>query len=206
MVIVAYRIDARDQITAVNEGWSISAQANSAEHLLAPGILGRRLWDLISDPATAQIYQELVNRVRGGSGPVDFVFRCDSPGERRLLQMQITEVAEAGEILFEVSSIAVQPRLAVSLLDQTSPRSGIVLQMCGWCKRVPANPDSWLEIEQAVAELDLFAAPAMPAISHGICPDCHGAMLAVLAKPSSANSSPIGARALPQAISQSENG
>ena len=53
------------------------------------------------------------------------------------------------------------------------------LVMCSWCKRV--DVDGWCEVDEAVARrASLLAVPAPP-ITHGICPDCHRALLASVA-------------------------
>jgi hypothetical protein len=44
--------------------------------------------------------------------------------------------------------------------------------MCAWCKRVRVNHD-WLEVEEAIAQLNLFAAPTLPQITHSLCSECH---------------------------------
>ena len=44
--------------------------------------------------------------------------------------------------------------------------------MCGWCKRVAAPPIGWLEVEEAVGALSLFAEPLPPQLTHGICEQC----------------------------------
>jgi hypothetical protein len=54
------------------------------------------------------------------------------------------------------------------------PASALV--MCSWCKRVEV--DGWCEVGEAVARrAELLEVPAPP-IAHGICPDCHRALLA----------------------------
>jgi hypothetical protein len=43
--------------------------------------------------------------------------------------------------------------------------------------RVQAN-GSWIEIEDAIADLHLFETPRVPALSHGMCPTCYNVMMA----------------------------
>jgi hypothetical protein len=49
--------------------------------------------------------------------------------------------------------------------------------MCGWCDRFLVDGE-WVEVEEAVARLGLFQLPEMPAISHGVCPDCTEMLIA----------------------------
>ena len=49
--------------------------------------------------------------------------------------------------------------------------------MCGWCDRFLVDGE-WVEVEEAVTRLGLFQLPQMPAIGHGVCPDCTEMLLA----------------------------
>ena len=121
----------------------------------------------------------MLDRVRLGIGPVRFDFRCDSPDERRLLQMQIT-ARGAGAVVFEVSSLATQSRPEVPLLRRDAPRTESVLRMCAWCKRVAMPDGVWIEVEDAIAAMNLFQASRLPGVSHGICEPCSEVMMEVL--------------------------
>ncbi len=49
--------------------------------------------------------------------------------------------------------------------------------MCGWCDRFEVDGE-WVEVEEAARRLELFNRPELPALSHGICPDCNELLLA----------------------------
>ncbi len=175
---VAYEIDAADRIVRVGPGWSAVALAAGAPGLKDEMVVGRPLWDFITDPTTRQLYAALLERVRTEARPLGFSFRCDTPTERRLMQMRLTGLP-AGGAAFEVRVIAVQARPAVALLDAGTPRRGMV-RMCSWCKRLPVPSGEWLEVEDALKVLDLLDATPLPAITHGICPRCHEGVMAAL--------------------------
>jgi hypothetical protein len=63
------------------------------------------------------------------------------------------------------------------LLDPATPRGDEVLEMCGWCDRFEVDGE-WVEVEEAARRLELFNRPELPALSHGICPDCNEMLLA----------------------------
>ena len=174
---VAYSLDGDDRIVFVNAAWTAFAEANDGSHLLPPQILGRSLWEFIADSSTRQIYQITYRRVRAGAGPVTFPFRCDSPGMRRFLEMAITARPQA-RLDVRVRTLRLEARAPVSLLHPAAPRSSAVLRMCAWCKRIPDERGVWLEVEAALSELRLMAADPLPAISHGMCEECHASMLA----------------------------
>jgi len=49
--------------------------------------------------------------------------------------------------------------------------------MCGWCDRFLVG-EGWVEVEEAAARLGPFRESELPAIDHGVCPDCTGLLLA----------------------------
>jgi hypothetical protein len=166
-----YHLNASDEISSVNEEWLRFAQANDGQSLLSPQILGRPLWDFIGDLETQHIYRLLHRRVRAGGGPVQFSFRCDGPECRRLLELSISLGVEQ-ELIYRVRTVSEEHRSPVPLLDPLLRRSERFVTMCGWCKRVAAPPHGWLEVEDAVAALSLFAEPRPPQLTHGICGEC----------------------------------
>lgn len=176
---VVYSVDASDAIVHVNEAWRSFAAANDGSALLPPAILGRTLWEFITDDVTLQLYRRLLARVRGGSGPVQFAFRCDSPGMRRLLEMNILADIGGG-VTFVVHPLVLEQRDRVELLDPHALRAGRLLRLCGWCKRIPDADGRWMEVEEALPTLEVFAGARVPAITHGICGDCEKVMMKAL--------------------------
>ncbi|MEO8071489.1 MAG: hypothetical protein ABI652_08805 [Acidobacteriota bacterium] len=196
---VGYTVDARDAIITVNEAWVAFAAANDGVPLLPPAILGRSLWDFIADRTTILVYRRLFERVRAGSGPVRFTFRCDAPALRRLLEMSIA-IEPADALRFVVRPVRVEDRPAVQLLEPTEPtgpRSDAVLRMCGWCKRIPDPSGRWMEIEAALPLLTLFEQTALPATSHVMCEECHRVMMGAIDDPVSAAVGRVGVGTLP---------
>ena len=179
---VVYRIDASDRIVAVNDAWTAFALANDGEHLLQPDIIGKNLWDMISDPTTRDLYETMVIRVRQGKGIFRFTFRCDSPEMRRLLQMEIAALKDHG-VRFRVTPLSVQAREPVRLISTGLTRSNALMQICGWCKRLPAPDGTWIEIEEAAQTLNIFHGSPMPTLTHGICPVCHESINELLDDP-----------------------
>mgnify|MGYP005860220723 CR=1 FL=1 len=176
---IIYRIDGRDVLIFVNEEWDRFAEANDGEGAKSAHVLGRPLWDFISDMTTQEIYRQIMQRVRNGH-LVSFTFRCDSPRSRRVLRMDIYR-GEGEDVEFHTHTLAEEQREPVQL----KPAQGEVtelLRVCSWCKRVHVE-DSWEEIEAALERLRLFQMPRPPLITHGICEECYQRMLGVLAQP-----------------------
>lgn len=182
---VTYRIDAEGKILGVGPAWDDFARNNAAPTLTAPNVLGRCLWESISDPTTRTLYRRMVERVHGDVPEVKFTFRCDAPFRRRLLQMRITR-APLGGTEFEVLPIAFVDRAPVMLLDPSVPHAAGHLRMCSWCKRVPLPDGTWAEVEEAVERLATFHGTAPLEITHGICPRCEEALFGLVESPSRA--------------------
>lgn len=180
---VEYEIDANDRIVRVNEAWYAEAAAGGEFSLQEPSVLGADFWALLNEPTTRVIYAALIERARTSEHPVEFDFRCDTPDQRRLMHMRIVATEGAG-VTFSVSVIAAQVRQTVALLTPGAARSGELLRMCGWCKRVPLADGRWLEVEDAMQVLGLLDVPPLPEISHGICESCERQMMAYVAHPS----------------------
>ena len=170
--IVRYGIDAQDKISFFDEGWSRFAEANDGAELTRPEILGRSLWDSITDPETCQIYQKIVSRVRQGK-LARFTLRCDGPECRRLLEMKISAASD-GSVEFESRTIGEEHRAPATLLSREMPRSAEMLRMCAWCNRLDVGfgSNDWVEVEDATERLQLFELEQVPQLTHGICDDC----------------------------------
>jgi hypothetical protein len=168
---IIYVIDEQDRLVLVNEQWMAFAQANQAEKLDSSLILHRSLWDFVVDRETRLIYDMMFHRVREGAEKLEFQYRCDTPTQRRLMQMTLSPQGRAG-IRFISHVLREEDRPPVLLLDPTQARSNEFLTICGWCKKIELPDGSWAEVESAIQVLQLFDAPLLPQLSHGICPEC----------------------------------
>lgn len=178
-VAIAYEIDGQNRITTVNRAWFDEAQTAGDDRLKDERVIGRDLWELIQDSSTRYLYETMVSRARARARSVGFRFRCDTPDQRRLLHMEVSP-REGGHVAFDVTLVASQPREAVELLQVGRAHSDALIRMCGWCKRVPLPGGAWVEVEEALDALHLFeASDPLPAISHGICPECMDKMTAI---------------------------
>ena len=166
-----YELNARDEISSVNEEWLRFALANGGEPLDTAQILGRLLWDFIGGEETQHFYRLLHRRVRAGGAPVRLCFRCDAPDRRRLLDLEISAGPERG-LTYRVRTVKEQERQPVALLEPRPPRSEHFVTVCAWCERVAVPAHGWLDIEAAIAALPVLAEPHPPQLTHGICPVC----------------------------------
>ncbi|ACF14819.1 conserved hypothetical protein [Chloroherpeton thalassium ATCC 35110] len=168
--IFTYEIDGNDCLVKVCANWDQFAEQNEAKNLKHPGIQGKNIFLQIENNETRQIYHELFKIVREQRKHVHFNYRCDSPDTRRLMEMNLLPL-EDGHILCCSKMVRTEQRKPFSILDSTLKRSSQYIIMCGWCKDVKTSA-GWLQIEQAIHELDYFDVAIPPKISHGICSKC----------------------------------
>jgi hypothetical protein len=173
---LSYAIDEHDHLIRVDEGYYRFAEENGWRD--AGSSLGRSLWDYVSGSEMKKLQRLLVRRIRDEVGDVELPFRCDGPDVRREMNIRIVARPGGRVVLFSSRMRSERERdLPQRLLDPATPRSAEALAMCGWCDRFEVEGE-WVEVEEAARRLGLFNRPELPALSHGICPDCNAMLLA----------------------------
>lgn len=177
---VKYTIDAEDNICFVDQGWCQFAEENDGAELVGSMILGQSLWDHITDATTANLYRQIVSRVRKGK-LARFSLRCDSPACRRLLEMTISARPD-GLVEFETKVMHEEEREPVALLSRKITRSNDVLRLCAWCNRMDVGhgANNWMEVEDATKHLRLFEQGSVPQLTHGMCEECLASMMGTI--------------------------
>lgn len=168
---ISYVINESDEIIFVNDAWSEFALANDAPELVANKVLNCNLWDFISDAATREIYQKLVDKARAGHSS-NFGFRCDSPDLRRFLEMKITLV-ENKNIQFDTRIINTEKRICQNVFQNDARRTNVVIVACSWCKKVETGDGNWCEVEEFLSDPNLLESENISQISHGMCVSCY---------------------------------
>jgi hypothetical protein len=173
---LSYAIDEHDHLIRMDDGYYRFAEENGWRD--AGSSLGRLLWDYVAGRELVKLQRLLIRRIRDEVGDVELPFRCDGPEVRREMDIRIVARPGGRVVLFsarlrsEEQWDAPQP-----LLDPQVPRSEEIVEMCGWCDRFEVEGE-WVEVEEAARRLQLFVRPELPALSHGICPDCNEMLLA----------------------------
>ena len=186
--VIQYEINASDVIVGVNDAWQSFAVANSAQHIMRDHVLGRSLWDFISDDTTRLVYDIVLRQVRDG-GRSEFEYRCDSPDRKRLMQMTISP-GYAGHVAFESATICVERHPAPSTAAASLARC------CGWCKRAHAEGHGWLEVGASGEGSAVDGSGRAPAITNGMCSDCYRRVLNSVDESTRATASLAAARVL----------
>jgi hypothetical protein len=165
-ISLEYVIDAADRIHAVDARWYATAAANGAPELTPAAVVGRPLGDFIADRATRHLSQVLLARARA-TGDLSFPFRCDAPGLRREMRIELSP--EAGGYV-RCRTTLLDARAVPSLPVAMATTEDGYLTMCSWCNRILLGA-RWGDPDAVVDRAQLFLA-RLPEISHTICPDC----------------------------------
>jgi len=169
-----WTIDDGDKLVYVNDAWLAFAQENLSPHLMAALVLDQSIWRFIQGQETIYLYKQIFSRVRAKS-TVKFPFRCDSPDCRRFMEMKLS-LLSGNAIQFISHILREEWRQPLDLLDASRDRSGEVLKICSWCKKIHIPGRGWGEIEAAIEPLDLFGHHSMPRMTHTICDSCYQAI------------------------------
>jgi hypothetical protein len=173
---LSYAIDEHDHLIRVDDGYYRFAEENGWQE--AGSSLGRSLWDYVAGHEVKKLQRLLVRRIRDEVGDIELPFRCDGPGVRREMKIRIVARPGGRVVLFSARLRSEEARdLPQRLLDPATPRGDDMLEICGWCDRFEVDGE-WVEVEEAAKRLELFNKPELPALSHGICPDCNEMLLA----------------------------
>ncbi len=174
-----YRIDYADVITDIvdPEQWRSFAESNAWVGSPHPAdVVGHKIWEFIQNRETRHLYQQIFRRIRAGLPSHILPFRCDSPEERRYLELRTKALPNAG---IEITSTFLRRELRdpVPLLDVSLPRSSEFVTICSMCKKIRIRPETWVEIEEGLIHFKLFEEERMPGLSHGLCEACYGATM-----------------------------
>ncbi len=175
-----YLIDKKNNIVSASHNFFFFAHKNEAPELTENTVIGKSLFRFIVGKETQHLYRILIDRVRKEKREVIIPFRCDGPDIRRFMELRIKKVKD-DNVYFKGCLIKEEMRQRVVLLDALIPRKNNLLRMCSWCKKVDTN-GIWLEVEQAIKELDLFGSDALPGITHGICEACNEMIMGEISK------------------------
>jgi hypothetical protein len=165
--LLVYWVDDKQRISIVGSEWDHFALENNAPHLTSAHVFGQPLWKYITDDTTRMLYEALIARAVDGRA-VRFSLRCDSPAQRRRLEMEIC--TERGFVRFQTQLIAAQPRNNVLAWTHQTGTHSRAICVCGWCNRVESS-QGWTEVEDAIKTDALFEL-APPAAIYVTCPRC----------------------------------
>jgi hypothetical protein len=174
---LSYAIDDQDRLVKLDDGFYRFAAENGWDG--AGDSLGRSLWDFVAGREVRKLQRLLLRRIREGVRGVELPFRCDGPDVTREMDIRIAASKAGRMVLFSARLRSESKREEPQpLLDPSVSRDdGDPLTMCAWCDRFLVGGE-WVAVEEAAKRLEVFRRTKMPALDHGICPECSGQLLA----------------------------
>lgn len=162
-----YWIDSKDRITQVSASWDDFALQNEGASSIAQKVCGSLLWDHISGDTSRMWMESLLGLVRLKKQPIGRPYRCDSPNERRHMQMKIIPLEDKG-LEVQHNLVRVEPRPYP--VHTQAIRAGRLPRMrCSICGRVRHNHD-WLEPEDLIAVESKRTHTLL--VSYAVCGEC----------------------------------
>ena len=174
-----YSLNEDNIITNYSKNFPSFARNNDWQLDMEPeAVMGRSIFDFISGIETQHLYQVLFEHCRKGKhiGPIPF--RCDSPTERRFLELTLRLLPDNHIDIITVL-LKTEPRPPVRILQADTPRTEQFIKICSMCKKVFVD-DEWVEIEEALIRMKLFEQERLPQLTHGLCNSCYEAAIAEL--------------------------
>jgi hypothetical protein len=169
--IYRYYLDEADVVVCVDHWWLAFAKENNAAGLNESSVIGKVVWEFISDEPTRTLYKEIHDHVRSSGNPITVPFRCDSPTLKRYMQLSICKHVD-GQLLYESALIRALPQRRLAVLGSTQKRSNAFLTMCSFCKRSLIEPSGWLEMENISLKLRMYDKQTVPELRYTVCPEC----------------------------------
>ena len=87
------------------------------------------------------------------------------------MEMEMTPFANEA-VQFTSKIVLAEKRPFRWLLNNDSLHSDEMISVCGWCKKVNVQKETWWDVEVAVTIMGIFDTGNIPNISHGICEEC----------------------------------
>lgn len=175
---ISYQIDATDRLIEVNSTWTEFALANEGAQSLPEVVLGKSLWQFISDATIQDIYRRLTRLARQGRGAT-FRYRCDSPTTKRIFRMGIAALP-TDKVEFTSTLLSAEDRPPISLLKARAASSQLQVRICSWCHAVAWPGETWQLLELAAERAIGLDEAELPELSHGICEACSAGMMAMM--------------------------
>jgi hypothetical protein len=156
-----YTLDAENTVIATGGEWDAFARANDGAAAVSTAVIGQPVWGFIAGDDVASQFNALLFAARRGGAPVEMLYRCDAPWERRLMRMIVTPEDE-GRVTLTHDLLSAE-RIAAPPIAYRHGHA----ERCALCGAVRSG-DRWI---------DPFDAPThvYGVGAHTVCPACHAA-------------------------------
>ncbi|WP_022850334.1 hypothetical protein [Limisalsivibrio acetivorans] len=166
---VIYKVDSDAVIQDIGGSWDFFAKENEGPHLLSSNVVGTSLWTYIIDSSTRKLYQDIIVRVLDTAEPVNFRYRCDSPGMKRFMNMNITK--EGTGVLFNSSVERVETRSPEVYFSIKSKSLAKIIKRCSICTKLN-DGTGWKEIGPWLSEGNFDNDDINLSVMYCVCEKC----------------------------------
>ena len=174
----ATRSTIEDRLIKVDDGYYRFAEENGWDG--AGASLGRSLWDFVAGHDVKKLQRLLLRRVREGVRDVELPFRCDGPDVTREMDIRIAADSTGRVVLFSARLRAEEEREEPQPLLRSGRARATTTTSC---RCAPGATASWSTASGSRSRRrrsgwSSSGAAELPALDHGICPQCSGQLLA----------------------------
>jgi hypothetical protein len=160
-------LDKNNQILNVSSSWDDFARQNAGESVLSEKVCGRPLREFINGDATRMWVDTLLVLARLQNKAIERPYRCDSPSERRYMQMSVIP-HEDGVLEVKHSLLQTEPRRNPVHFRGILRGRVASHRRCSICGRVYHN-NHWVEPEVLDTLSDQNTTLV---VAYTVCVDC----------------------------------
>jgi hypothetical protein len=162
-----YRVDGKDRILEVGGAWDTFAKSNDGEPAIGGRVIGTHLLDHISGDVSRMYVRTVFDAVRILGRQATRAYRCDSPTQKRFMEMTVTPES-AGSLLVEHRLLRAENFVRpLGFVPGIPGRTGTRVR-CSMCNRLKIGAD-WREIDHPTNEA--FSTGPV-AVVYGVCSSC----------------------------------
>jgi len=163
----AYWLNEQNTIVDVNLEWDDFATANDGQSVCASSVVNKPLKHFITGEPTLMWMDVLLSNARLMNKTITRCYRCDSPSEKREMEMTITP-EQNGVLCLRHQVLNVIP-LTPPITFRQSREQSPVYNRCSVCNSVEAWGE-WREPELAIqaSEQEKTCVP----VDYKVCPQC----------------------------------
>lgn len=167
-----YLLDAHDQIVDAGGLWDEFARENDGGNALVTRVLGTCIFDHISGDTSTMFLDSLLKYTRTLKRSSTRCYRCDSPGIKRFMEMNLVPQTDGGVLV--VHRLLRTEILPGQFIFTVQRGVNIFAVRCSMCNRLKIDGE-WTEPDQAFASGKLVA-NHQTAVIYGVCPECKGGL------------------------------
>lgn len=171
-LIVDYWLGPGNTIIHVGGAWDAFAAANDGLSLVGTAVVGRPLRDYVTGDITRMFVEVMINKVRISGQLQSVPYRCDSPGVKRFMQMDL--IPQKSDLLCRHRLLREERLTPPVRFTFAAGRLDHVVKRCSMCNRLTRRDGKLVEPDTPEArELSGSHTDGIFVIYH-VCAECRG--------------------------------